>query len=340
MSEAKMMMIQHLITINASYKDWSDFYSGSPTQTYISGATRITPSAGSVHVKHAIFKDLSPTQNGGAIYCSSVSLFLAEYTSFISCTPTGQGGAMYLIITGECVLSKVCGFCCLAINNYYLFDYIQVSQDITKKNQIIDSTICRTETESYDYIIIHNYGKQSLNSVNISHNKIRYCGIESRNQAISSDIPIKYCSFANNTAIYCKVIHLQQSAVQKSINYCNIINNEQKGSSLGVITTDGITKIENSCILGNKGSCIVYVSSGTGSSMSNCAIDFTSSSLISISITNTAKYSFINLVEWLSTAACKAKYGSYDLIVFPKKSRCICTYNCKQNKLNRYLALD
>ena len=331
----------------ASYEDWSDFYAGSPDQTYISGASRITPTSGNAHVKRTLFKNLSPSQSGGAIYCNSISLlFLAEETSFISCTPTGQGGAMYLAITGESVLSKVCGFCCLAKSNLCQFDHIQVSQDITKKNQIIDSSICRSET-SYSCIIFHYYGKQSLNSINNSHNKIYDRGIHLFNQGTSSDLSIKYCSFVNNTACAEVLISLYTPAIKKLIYTCNVINNERKtsSSSVGLIRTEGITKIENSCILGNKGSCIVCVVSGSGSSISNCTIDFTSSNLISITITSAAKYSFINRIECLSTAACEAMYDSYDdLTLFPtikvKKSRIACTCKRKQTKWNAHLIFE
>ena len=238
--------------ISTSYEDWSDFYSGSPDQTYISGASRITPTAGNAHVKCTSFKNLSPSQSGGAIYCSSVSLlFLAEETSFISCTPTGQGGAMYLCITGQSILSKVCGFCCLAKSSSCQFDYIQVPQDVSKENKILHSSICRSEKESYRNIIRHDYGKQSYSSVNVSHNKINDYGIQSENDGISGILSIEYCSFANNTASTRMIFSLYDS-VQKQIYFCNVISNEIKSSELGLIRTEGIMKIGHSCILGNK----------------------------------------------------------------------------------------
>ena len=166
-----------------------------------------------------------------------------------------------------------------------------------------------------------------------------------QNQDISNLLSIEYCSIPNNTAKARMIISLYQASVQKLIHSCNVINNERKESSLGLIRTKGITKCENSCILGNKGSCIVYVESGSGSSISNCTIDFTSSYLSGISITSTASYSFINRIECLSTAACEAMYDSFgDLTVFPtikpKKSRIVCTCKRKQTKWNAHLILE
>ena len=134
----------------AFQEEWSSFYSGSPT-VYEVGTSQITPSSGNAHVRNTVFKELSPSSNGGAIYCNSVSLlFLAEETSFLSCTPSGAGGAMYLKITGESILSKVCGFSCKSTANWGQFDYVKVPSEATKRNEVLDSSICRCVQKS-DY---------------------------------------------------------------------------------------------------------------------------------------------------------------------------------------------
>ena len=64
---------------------WSDYFTGSAT-TYNSETygTRRTLSGTGVHVLNCLFRSItSSTSDGGAIYCTSVTYFLVESSSFL-----------------------------------------------------------------------------------------------------------------------------------------------------------------------------------------------------------------------------------------------------------------
>ena len=270
----------------------------------------MSPSSGNAHIRDTVFKELSPESSGGAIYCSESSLlFLAEATSFLDCTPSGAGGAIYLSITGESVLSKICGFGCFSKANKGQFDYIEVTSEATKRNELLDSSVSR----------YHNYGKVHFKNDNISLNECnRYSAIDSDNQYAESNcfgFTLEYSSIANNSASTCICIRAS-SSYKKLISSCNILRNKQVDTGYGIIHMMNYeTIINNSCILGNIGSKIIYYVFFSDGIVSNCTLDFNSSSVSGVSITNQAKTSFINRIECFSTASC-------DLTVFlGKKTR-------------------
>ena len=313
-----------------------DFYTGTPV-VYTSGSSRISPSSGNAHVKNAMFKELSPSSSGGAIYCKDASLvFLAEETSFLNCTPSGWGGAIYLVITGESVLSKICGFGCFSTASHNLFDYIKVSNDASKRNEVLDSSICRCVQASYSEIMQHNYGNVLFKNDNNSLNECNhYSAIDSDHQSAGNNefgFMLAYSSIANNTAIEHQCIRATSSSLKKQISSCNVLMNKQSSTEYGIIRTDGQVFINNSCILGNVGSKIIYVDSNNGV-VSNCTLDFTSSSVYGASITDQVRSSFINKIECFSSALCEAFYDSFgNLTVIPvKKTRKIPACTCKGN---------
>ena len=76
---------------------WSDFFFGNPTHEHKGSLSRISLSSGGAYVHNALFQNLGGSSSGGAIYCSSVTVnVLIEETSFICCTTSGAGGALYL----------------------------------------------------------------------------------------------------------------------------------------------------------------------------------------------------------------------------------------------------
>ena len=302
--------------------------------------------SGNAHVKNAIFKELSPESSGGAIYCSGSSLlFLAEATSFLNCTPSGQGGALFLSITGESILSKICGFGCFSTGSSDQFDYIKVTSDASKRNELLDSSVCRCVQRSKNEMVRHNYGKVHFNDDNISLNECNcYSAIDSDNQNAESNefgFTLEYSSIANNSASIAICI-LTSNANKKLISSCNILMNKHNNALNGIIHMGYETCINDSCILGNVGQYIIYVTTSTGT-VSNCTLDFTSSSVSGASITNQASSSFINRIECFSTALCEAFYDSFgDLTVFPlKKTRkTVCTCKRKSHVWNAYLVIE
>jgi hypothetical protein len=301
---------------------WNDFYSGSPGQTYGTSTNQIKiTSGGSAYVFNAIFQYLSTSSVGGAIYCSGVSLlFLSESTSFLNCTSSGKGGAIYLYITGESILYKVCGFGCLAANGPVQFVRNQLSNDVTKRNEFNYTSVCHSiQKADYNCIIYPSYGKVKYNSVNSSQNEcLHNSGIDCNSQSGEGCCVIEYCSLTNNTMRNSMVIGLYSSSYGKQIRFCNILNNKQLNiGSYGLIYTLSAVTVESSCILGNAANCQVYDTS-SASIVSNCSIDFDSSKLNRATITNSPTKSFIIKIACFETAACEAFYDSYrELSILP-----------------------
>ena len=274
-------------------------------------------------------------------------VFLAEATSFLSCSPSGQGGAIYLSITGESVLSKICGFGCFSTAQDSQFDFIKISSDASKRNELLESSVCRCVQKSYNEIVRHDYGKVIFSDDNSSLNECdRYFAIENDYQNAANNefgFTLVHSSITNNTASGDICIRAGDSSSKNLISSCNVLMNKQDSTSSGIILTDGQTFINNSCILGNVGPKIIYVSSGSGT-VSNCTLDFTSTSVYMATIINEVSSSFINRIECLSTASCEAFYDSFgDLTVIPvKKTRqkLACTCKRKNSLWNANLVIE
>jgi predicted outer membrane repeat protein len=314
------------------FEQWSDFYSGQPTQTYGSRTSqlRIT-SSGNVYVSNALFNKITTSGYGGAIYCSSVTiLFLSESCSFINITASGQGGAIYLYITGESILSKVCGYGCSTSGSDCHFDYIEVTNNATKRNFLSYVSVCHLiHTGSVGINVNSKRGNIKYSSLNSSQNECgRFPGFSSEYQGGDDCCIIEYCSVTNCTSKFYGCIKLF-TTYSKKVRFCNILYNRHLdiSSSNGVIHSDGVVTIENSCILGNIAN---YQASGvSGSTISNCTIDFNSSVVSGVSITNTPKESFVVKISCFSTALCEAFYDSYKGITdAPIKIIIIMTCKC------------
>jgi hypothetical protein len=299
-------------------------------------------SSGGAYVHNALFQNLAGSSNGGAIYCNSVTVnVLIEETSFISCTTSGVGGALYLIITGECIITKVCGSRCKTTSQNCLFDYVSVTASYDKRNSFLHSSVCNTVENSY-WNIRHSYGKVLFEFSNISNNQISsQTGIftDGQNAANSNEIgfSLKYSSVTNNKAVnyICFQIYNGGSSCVKQFQSCNIINNTSPSSSYGLINLQGKLIINDSTILGNTGRYQVYENGGP-SIISNCTIDFTTSGVTSgVTITNSPSTSFINKISGFSTGECKSSYDSFGgLIVTSDTIECVCkkiTCNCNNN---------
>jgi Fe-S cluster assembly iron-binding protein IscA len=323
--------------------DWSDFFSGNPTHEHKGALSRISLTSGGAYVSNALFQNLSGSSDGGAIYGSSISVnVLIEETSFIYCTPSAQGGALYLQISGECIINKVCGYGCYSTQNHYLFSHISVTASYDKRNFFMYSTVCNSVSKN-SYTISHDSGKVLFEFSNVSSNKCSILpGIYSQSQSAANNNEIgfnaKYSSITKNaaTSLLCLTVYNYGSSCVKQIQSCNLVNNTSASTTYGVFQTIGKLIIKDSSILGNRGKYQVYEESGSyGSTISNCTIDFTSSSVTSgITITNTPATSFINKISCFSTGECKSSYDSFDdLIIILDPTEIICKkVTCNWNR--------
>jgi hypothetical protein len=157
---------------------WNDYFSGTTATTTLNQqehTSRPSHSGSNIYVLNCLFRSITSTSNGGALFCSSsVTYLLVESTSFFSCKTSGYAGAIYFDNqnNGQCVLHEVCGYDCYSTNgNHYQFVNIYVKNDILSKNYINYSSISRCVKEGAWYTLRLGNGKIFCPSFNVSNNK-------------------------------------------------------------------------------------------------------------------------------------------------------------------------
>jgi hypothetical protein len=292
----------------------------------------ITINTENVYVHDSVFRSCSSTSNGGALSCStSVVRFLVERSSFISCsTSSDYGGAIYFksTTTGQCVLSRICGFNCISSRIGYIWGmcaYICVSNDINYKNHVNDSIITQSINKNMDSVfsLILFYGNISCPSINLTNNFCnRYpsLGCRSLGSATSNTFSLSYSSVVNNTADGnygwgCFQIYCTDSTTSQLIDTCNVISNKITSDSYGIFDMYVNFFIMNSCILGNAiGKRVFTIYSGK-LTLLNCTIDddiFTSRRFTgSVTVVKTIKSTFINALSHIATQKCDSYFDSF-----------------------------
>ena len=223
----------------------------------------------SVYVHDCVFRDISSSVDGGALYCSSsVQRLLVEQSSFISCiTSYTYGGGMYSY-SGQCVLSRICAFnCCSTRNGDSFGQFAYINSNI--QNNVNDSSITHTlKRGTYPrYALCLERGNILCTSVNLTNNECYYRPALVCVQTSS----ISYSSIVNNTAnggYGCILLWYYSHC----IDTCNILNNYQESYIEATIYTNENLFIKDSCILGNNKK-VFYASSSGNITISNCTID-------------------------------------------------------------------
>jgi hypothetical protein len=296
---------------------WSDYFTGNPTnynsQTY---NFQQTPSDSSVYISNCLFRSITSSSYGGALYCNSATYFLVESSSFFSCKTSGRGGAIYFKNSGaQSVLYGLCGYDCYSTHSsgdsYFQFGYVIVN---SYKNNVNYSSIsrCVNENSNSYYTFCLDYGKQCCLSVNSSMNK---CYGRSGINCLATSDPnsvtcsLSYSSFTDNIAIGYNCIRLSKGGANYEIKSCNILRNTQGTlGSEGTICINGNLMIDDSCILENKATNIFYQSSTSyTTTLSNCTIDSTSNNGY-LTTRNTVTKDFILALNHMSTRNCNAEY--------------------------------
>jgi hypothetical protein len=306
---------------------WSDYFTGSPTLIQTNEyRTKQTPSNANVHGLNCLFRSITSTDHGGALYCStSVTCLCVESSSFFSCkTDSGWGGAIHFSNSGsgQSVLHKVCGYDCRGSNNAYSqgqFSDIYMCNTASNKNYVNYSSIshCVNEYSSAGYTLCHQNGKIYCPSVNLSMNKCYYpTGIYCYPSGDSNTVTgsFSYSSFTDNIGTGYNCIRLDRTGAKYEIKSCNILRNSHVSTSDGIIRANGNTIISNSCILENIGTYIFCASSSYAITLTNCTVDKTTrgGSLI---IQNTVTTSFILALNHLSTRNCHSEYDSAGTLI-------------------------
>jgi hypothetical protein len=324
------MFLQHYKTA------WKDYFSGTaPTTTLNSQeyTSRPTTSSTYVHVLDCLFRSITSTNYGGALYCStSVAYLLVESTSFFSCKVSyGNGGAIYFYNTnnGQCVLYEVCGHdCCTTTSNSALFVYLFVKNDILSKNFVNYSSITRcVNTNAWETLWLNN-GKVFCPSINLSNNNClgQFVLCFPLKYSNSVTCSFSYSSFADNFANKHMCFNLATTGAEYEIKTCNILRNTQDDfNSLGIILTYGNLKIADACILENKANCTFYQYSSYTITLSSCTVDSTSNNGY-LTIQNTVTKSIILALDHMYTRNCHSEYDAAGtltpIIQFSNRQKC------------------
>jgi hypothetical protein len=300
---------------------WSDYFTGTPNIIQKNEyGERQTLSGTNVYVLYCLFKSITSTSEGGALYGSSVTYLFVESTSFFSCKTSGNvGGAIsfYNSGSGQCVLHEVCGYDCYSTctsTSNHQFANIYVSDAASSINYVNYSSVTRCVSEnSYSYNMFGlSRGKICCPSINISMNKCRSYSVISCWPSIDSNYvtcSLTYSTFSDNIAAATNCFWLNRQGAKFEIIYCNIIRNSESSGTNGIIYTDGSLMIENSCILGNKGTYIFRQASSYTITLLNCTVDSTSITG-SVVTQNTVTKSFILALNHMSTQNCHSEYDS------------------------------
>jgi hypothetical protein len=300
---------------------WLSYFTGNPAlQQQKEYRIRQKPSDTNVYVLNCLFKSITSTSDGGALYCSSVTYLLIESSSFFSCnTSSSYGGAICFANAGssQCVLHEVCGYdCCTIGGNHGQFAYITVSSSASSKNYVNYSSIsrCVNEVSGSHFMLYLNSGKICCPSVNMSMNKCYYrTGIQCEPYLDSSSVTgsLTYSSFTDNNSTGYTVSMLWRTGAKFEMKCCNFLRNTQVVfSGPGTISTSGYVSVIDSCFLENKAKYIFYTYySSTLVTISNCTIDSVSY-YGSFAIQSTVTKSFIHSLNHMSTQNCHSEYDS------------------------------
>jgi hypothetical protein len=265
---------------------FADFYGNGYSPKEYTGpeyTQTLTLNENYVCVRDSVFQYCLSSSNGGAIYCSNtVYKLLVERTSFISCKTSSSGGGIcfYNTASGECILSKICGFNCSSTGSGQCAN-IYTKNDATFKNHVNDSSFSHTSkvSSSPHHVLYLNYGNILCPSVNITNNECYghtaiWC---SQSVSSSSDtICISYSSIVNNTANGgWGCLNLNKPGSSQLIDTCNILNNKQTVSSTYdfMFYTNANLLIKDSCVLGNNEGKLVFHAPSGSVTLSNCTID-------------------------------------------------------------------
>jgi hypothetical protein len=301
---------------------WNDYFTATG-QNNISSQTfslRQTPSNTCVYVSNCLFRFITSSGNGGALSCTSVTYFLVESTSFISCSTSDQyGGAVYFSNGGQCALHEVCGYdCCSTYTSRSdgQFVHTAVNNVISSKNYVNYTSItrCMNQISYSHYVLDLRNGKIYCPSVNMSMNKCPhasgiFCHPFTDSNSYTSSVT--YSSFADNLATISICIYFYRTGANYEVKSCNVIRNTHGSlGSHGLFYTYDNVMIEDSCILENKATYIFcQQNSAYRFTISNCTIDSTSNNGY-LSIRNTFTKSFIHALNHMSTKNCHSEYDA------------------------------
>ena len=230
------------LTIEDQYED----------KNYTSESDILKPSKGNTYVYNCFFHDIQTEEDGGSIsFSKQGNNILIEQCLFYSISASNQGAIR--VSAGNSILAFLCGQKCNANGND---GFCSINSDKSRSiNSVFYSSISQCEAESY-YTMVHDYGYVYIKTVNISHNNATYysalrCGPNKIIERTNHGTDVLYCSFSNNTAASsCFLVsnaYDKIADIKHETRNCNIIENP----AIKTMTSQGKTKIVQTCILNN-----------------------------------------------------------------------------------------
>ena len=231
-----------------------------------------------VYVRNALFQNL---QNGAISYKvpKTNKKMLIELSNFLHITNTINRGAV-IIEKGECVVNKVCAIGCYSTfkgRSEGQFLYTSVTNEVSKKNDVIDSSICSCKEENYMghgplYLMC---AKIYTHTVNLTDNVCSYFpGMYQVPIAADANTgTIKFCTMRNDIALTSEVINFDRQNAKHTISHSNIINNTQLQNVRALIVVDGPTTIEHTSFLDNDKDRDMFYGRSGEITLIDCTID-------------------------------------------------------------------
>ena len=213
---------------------WEDFYVNISTpETVITNRNeRYTGASNAFYLRNCAFSNLDVAELGGAIYVSLSAegrpCILIENTQFQHCTAT-EGGAIYIVNSGQNVLNQVTAAFCQSTQNQNEFAYMQSGVMLMDN----DTTILNQMTATAISNCVNPNGKMCANFINgavfFEYGNITYNSM-AQMSAIHSDPSlrtiIRYSSLLHNVAGQYEIVDFD-GQILSHMWTCTFINNSQ-----------------------------------------------------------------------------------------------------------------
>lgn len=294
------------------YSFYGDTYDGNSYKNCKN--CQVLPKNNEIYVYESSFIDKS----SGAISISTDDIkFLHTYCFFYNCHNTDNGGAIYYNGNGAIIQHRFC-----TINSYItggvgLHSYTKLVENSQKQNHIIECSISNCIGEEGNHLIFFQNGNCGISSSNISRNTVYRCP----GFVVSSptgDCVFNYSTFEKNTANgwVCQEFDPTTTAKYHEL-FCNIVDNTEKSSTWGIITTFAELIIENCTILGPpENGVTIYIASRGKLTIKNCNVDKYYSVYGTNNAFNIITTDELNPLSHLSTQKCDAVIQLQDKIKY------------------------
>ena len=264
----------------------------------------LKPENGDSYVFNCYFHDMKSPESGGAIYYSlSQSNILVEKCSFLNCSTLQYTGAVK-VSRGNSIIATSCGYSCYA-GQRDGFCSISDEQERTI-NSLYDSSVsyCKANTM---YIVVHQFGKIDIKSVNISYNdagssSTLYCEPKQTDTTTNCICFTSFCSFYNNTATneYCLYFTSSATAKKHEMKMSNVIENHIPKT----IFSNGEATICYCSILHNDDPCFYTLNENSNIQIKVCHIDNSNHTGLGSFFVSEKQNSFILLLPFFETGKC------------------------------------